>query len=181
MAILGETMNVFYFDARFNALNAKLDFVNALKYLENLYVTEPKIELLNSLVFASWYYYIEGDINQQPLTYDYKYFFEAWKKYVELGISNFPYELSFCLIGGYTLILDGFQIDPTFEQKGKELLKLCYEKSTDANLRLLASYFLRKSDKDFKSWNELAKIKKTHFSDESVSSQYFNEVIKKKW
>lgn len=173
-------MKLFYTDAKLELLEEKLDFLNALKYLEKVFEQENTVQALNSLIFAAWHYYIEGDVNQKPLTYDWKYFRDMWKKYIDLGHLKYNDNDSFCLISGYTLLLNGIDLGSLYEKNGIESIKKCYEKTSDENLKLLASYFLRKSDKEFKYWENLKQLKVEIFNDKSLSSKYFNEIILKK-
>lgn len=168
-------MGLFYFNDTIEKYERELDFINVIKELEKEYRKTKSIDVFNTIIADSWYFYIEGDVNQTPKNYDWKFLFNKWREYIEIGLKNYFNNDKFCLIAGYTLILHGFEINERYEKKGLELLQKCANNSTDNNIKRLAEYFVN-NENGITDTIEPTIIKKL-FDNKSIIDNYFIGIL----
>lgn len=167
-------MNFFYFDEKIKKYEKELDFSPVISYLEEIFNQKPSEDILVTLIGSSWYYLVEGDVNQSPQNYDWKYFLDKWKQYIDIGIAKFNNSEKFCYIAGYTLSLHGIYISPEYEKKGKQLMCRCAEIATTPQIVELSQTFIAKSCK----YRKLDKQSiMAMFPSESLPDKYFKEII----
>ena len=176
-------MSLFYIDENIINNENELNFNFVIDYLEKRFEIKHNIDLLVSLIGNSWYYFIEGNINQSPIEYNPEKFLCKWKKYIDIGLNEFNENPTFCLIAGYTLMLHGFFIDPSYEKVGIKLLENCSKSHADLNLIQLSKYWLfnynaKKYKLDKKI--DLNKVCDNLFNSKTLLDKYFREILKRK-
>ena len=124
---------MFYFDGTLKKYELEYSWDEALVYLEELFLSNPSYEKLNSLVGFAWYYLIEGPIDSGKYNEDENNIaLDIWERYIGVGLEQYLNITSFCFIAGYTLLMHGFYIDKykcDYEQIGLDLLKKSYNSS----------------------------------------------------
>lgn len=169
---------MFYFDEYLKKRESEYAWDKALAYLENLFVKERKVSILNSLIGFSWYYLIEGPIDSREYGNDENQTaLEVWEKYLEIGFKDYAQEPSFCFIAGYTLLMHGFYISNyrrNSEEKGKELLSLAARNNENigeiANLIIVMNSQKKYEPNKYKlKYNNL-------FNNGSLLDNYFKEL-----
>ena len=176
-------MSLFYNDENIIKNENELKFNLVIDHLEERFKIQNDTKTLITLIGFSWYYFIEGDVAQNPIDYDSTKFFNIWKKYIDIGLNNFSEKPEFCLIAGYTLMLHGFYIDIAYERIGVQLLEKCLKLGTNDDLIELSKYWLynhnsRKYKVDKKI--NLNKICNNLFNSNTFLDKYFNEILKTK-
>lgn len=87
---------MFYFDKNIEAYEAECSWDKVLAYLEEMFIHEQKISIINSLVGYAWYYLIKGPIDSGKYENDENHCaLEVWSKYLKIGINRFSNDLSF--------------------------------------------------------------------------------------
>ena len=173
-------MSLFYIDENVLNYEKELNFNLVIDFLEKRFEIKHNIDLLVSLIGNSWYYFIEGNVNQTPIEYDSDKFLSKWKKYIDIGLNEFSEDPTFCLIAGYTLMLHGFYIDPSYEKLGVQLLEKCSKSSTNSNLLRLSKYWLfNQNPKKYKLDKKinLNIICQSLFNSNTLLDKYFNEIL----
>lgn len=172
---------IFYFDKRIKELESEMRFNDSLFYLESLYIKNHSIEILNSLIGFSWYYFIEGPIESKRYDKeDTTKSFEYWKKYVDEAINNFyNCEASTLFICGYTLSLHGFFLEKTYEQKASLFIKQSLENCKDESLfELIKTFQAMSNQKKYKPLKISDKYLMDLFDTNSLIGKYFIEIYK---
>lgn len=176
---------MFYFDEKLKNFEDNKDFNNALFYLESLYGKNNSVEILNSLIGFSWYYFVEGPIDSGKYDReDTTIAREFWKKYIDKVIGSGDGDFSdidpsTLYICGYTLSLHGLFLDGEYEQIGSRLMKMARETCHDEALSELINIFLtmekQRRYKPLKvSDNSLSRL----FDENSLIGEYFLELYK---
>lgn len=171
-------MSLFYFDDKLESYESSFQWDQALEYLQDLFVHNDSIPLLNSLVGFSWLYLTEGPVISQKFEDDPSVLpLAVWKKYIDFGIltaSSNPY---FNFIAGYTLSLSGLYISSEYESMGTTLMMKCSHLAGDKPLKELADYFLinEESTKYIPLTNGKAICQKL-FGGKSLLDRYFSEL-----
>ncbi len=173
-------MSFFYYDNIIRKYEEELNFTPIICHLENLFRISPNEDLLTTLIGASWYYYIEGNVNQLPVNYDQQLYLRKWKQYIEYGDKKFNESEKFCYIAGYTLSLHGFHIGKSYEKSGLILMKKCFEICTNKNLKIIAQNFIEneeiKINKKYKAIQNSQNICNELFPSNSMLDSYFKEM-----
>ncbi len=166
-------MNLFYFDDYLKEYEKNFLWNDALNYLERLYEGNSTINILSSLIGFSWYYAVEGRVESQQYDdmscYD---SLEIWKKYIDVGLTEYNDNPQFCFIAGYTLSLHGFFINEQYEQKGHWLIQKCFSLSHDGHLKEIANNLLCNMKKK-KRLKDSESICRDLFPSESLLDKYF--------
>lgn len=168
-------MSLFYFDEEMNEYERKLNFNPIIYMLENKFKKNKDSTTLATIIGCSWYYLIEGSVNQTPFNYDSVFLLNKWKEYVDIGIGNFQNFPDVCLITAYTLNLHWFYLGKEYEKIYSDLYKKSIEISRDNNVGQLASYFLK--HKLYTKINNSKKICQDLFPAESILDKYFREIL----
>ena len=166
---------MFYFDQIVKKYEKSFSWDNVLTYLEERFLKESNVFVLNSLIGFSWYYLIEGPIDSGKYQNDENELALAiWKKYIDIGIQTACDNQYFNFIAGYTLSMNGFLINSEYESKGILFMKNCYEISDDLSLKLLADNFLKNEKcKKHVPLKNSKKICADIFSGDSLLERYF--------
>ena len=170
-------MNLFYEDLTLSELEKKLDYSSIIKVLEKKFSVNEDVKIINSLVAYSWFFFIEGDVNQKPLNFDPNFFLAKWKYFIDKGLEKFADESLFCLIAGYTLKLHGFYISSEYEFLGSKLLNKCVRLSSNNDIKELASYWLKDSKKSKKI--NINSIAYSLFDGNLLLNKYFVDLLTK--
>lgn len=172
-------MSIFYYDNKINEFEKKLNYNRIIEYLEDSFAINKKVEILNTLIAYSWYFAVEGDVNQEPLNYSAEYFLIKWKIYLEKGIKEFQNDLSFNIIASYTLRLHWFYLGENFEKLSKELTENSVKNLKESHLENLAKHlFCNSLNKNkHKKLENVEKICNKLFPTNSILDSYFREII----
>lgn len=171
---------MFYFDKNIKRFESEYSWDKALTYLENLFLNQPNIKIINSLIGFSWFYLIEGPIVSKKYDKDENILaLDIWKKYLKIGLNNYKEDPAFCFIAGYTLLLHGFYIDEyntNSELIGIALLKKATN-TTNVNLKELVNLILKiQRQKKYESLKMNKKALDELFNHDSLLEQYFKEL-----
>lgn len=170
---------IFYYDNEIKEYEEMLNFTPVIISLENKYKKNKDSQILVTLLASAWYYFLEGQVNQNPINYDDKFLFGKWKYYIDIGLNDFCNDPIFCLIAGYTLLLHGFYFDLQYEKKGLELIKNCLIISDDRMTKQLAEHFINGSSKNsYKKLENAKEICNKMFPTKSILDNYFREILK---
>lgn len=173
-------MSFFYYDSKIRENEKKLNFTPVIKHLESLFQISPNIDILVTLIGTTWFYFIEGNINQSPIDYDWEFYQNKWKQYIDVGWENFNDYEKFCYIAGYTLSLHGFYINENYEQIGLTFMKKCFEISTTKEIKVLAEYFIQNAIKRKKlNQSAINEACQNLFPTDSILDSYFKEIYMK--
>ena len=135
---------MFYFDERLQEYEQRFAWDSALSYLEDKFVAEPHINILNSLIGFSWYYLTEGPLISKKFCNDPNTAaLGTWKKYIDIGLTKYSSNPYFNFIAGYTLSFNGFYISNLYESKASILMRNCFNGTSDMLLKQLSDNFLR--------------------------------------
>ncbi|GHU98709.1 hypothetical protein FACS1894211_02890 [Clostridia bacterium] len=168
-------MNLFFSDEKMIEFENLLDFNAEIVYLEEVYSQKKSVQLLTTILTLSWYYAIEGNVNQNPANYDQLFFLSKWREYIAIGIKDYFGSFEFCLLAGYTLSLHGFYLLGHMDAVGQALISKSKTLATKEEERLLSSFF--ENRKGFKEKEKLLQLKEKLFSGEVLINRYFNEII----
>lgn len=174
-------MSFFYYDSIIRENEEKLNFKPIIKHLESLLKKSLNIDILVTLIGSSWFYCIEGDVNQSPIDYVWDFYLSKWKQYIDFGFEKYSNNDKFCYIAGYTLSLHGLYISEEYEKNGLMLIKKCFEICEDNNLKTLAQNFIE-NENNYKKYKPLKNsliIIKDLFPNNSMLDIYFREIYLK--
>ena len=140
---------MFYCDKEIREFEEKLNYSPIINKLKEKYTMQGEIIFLNSIIAYSWYYLVEGDVNQMPINYDWKFLLDNWKKYIDIGIEENITSPYFYFIVGYTLDLHGDYISQDYQEKGKKFMEKCLiiKENSEIN-RLARKFLLNENDKE---------------------------------
>lgn len=171
---------MFYFDKNLKQFESEYSWDKALTYLENLFLNQQNIKILNSLIGFSWYYLIEGSIDSKKYGKDENIrALDIWKKYLKIGLNNYNDNPTVCFIAGYTLLLHGFYIDEY--STNSELIGInLLEKATgtnDSDLQELSNLILKlEKQKEYKPLKLKKETLDSLFDNDSLLEKYFKEL-----
>lgn len=173
---------MFYFDKELKEYETTCSFASALQYLEKKYKKQKNADLLNSLIASSWYYFIEGPVdNKKYEKENTSYSFGVWKKYTQEVASSNDYEATTLYICGYTLSLHGFLIDEKMENIGKQLINKALTVCHDNNLKeLIMAFIAMDNQKKYRPIKLSDSTLSSLFNAESMVGRYFIELYKQK-
>ena len=171
---------MFYFDVNLKNYESEFSWDKALLYLEDLFLSNPSYNKLNSLVGFAWYYLIEGPVDSKKYEKDENVIaLDIWEKYLRIGVEQYLNVPSFCFISGYSLLLHGFLIEEyksNYKQFGLDLLKKA-NKSTDCCLKEIVNLVLEyQKQKKYKSLTVKREVLQQLFPGESLLEKYFKEL-----
>lgn len=171
-------MRMFYFDDYIDAYEKELNFYPIIVYLEKHFKKSRDIVFLTTLIGSSWYYLVEGSVNQDPVDYDWRKFLAKWKEYADLSLKEYFDNEYVCFILGYTLYLHGIYIDVNYEEKGKELIERCHKISTTKEIKILSDYLYLES-KERKKINQYDMNEACYklFPTTSILDSYFKMIF----
>lgn len=165
-----KTMRILYYDEVIQQYENKLEFRLAINYLEKLFSQRNEVQILNSLIAYSWFYFVEGGLLKKNIEVEeIDFLFESWKKYFLLGEEKYSENSEFSLIVGYILSIHGFYLDIVdYQKQSIQML----QSVNDKNLELLAKYFITgQKTEDFEfACREL-------FPSDSMLDKYFREIL----
>lgn len=171
---------MFYFDANLKKYELQFLWDKALLYLENLFLSNPTYDKLNSLVGFGWYYLIEGPIDSKKYEKDENNIaLSIWIKYLNVGLKKFYNEPSFCFIAGYTLMLHGFYVETyksNYEQVALDLLKKASNSTVDNLKEIVNIIFEYKKQKKYRRLKVKLEVLEQIFRGESLIEKYFKEL-----
>ena len=173
-------MSIFFYNDIISKYEKESNYYPIIEYLESMSKKTKDDTILATLIGASWYYFMEGDVNQAPINYDWQKFLIKWKQYVDLSLEKYTDNEKICFVLGYTLDLHGFCIDESYCKKGKELMKRCFEITTTNEIKILVERFLLNPKKQ-KALNQ-SKINdacKKLFPTDSILDSYFKKIYMK--
>lgn len=177
-------MSFFYYDSIIRENEEKLNFTPIIKHLESLFQISSNVDILVTLIGATWFYHIEGNVNQSPIDYDWEFYQNKWKQYIDFGCKNFNDCEKFCYIAGYTLGLHGFYIGENYEKNGLTLMKKCFKICEDDNLKALAQNFIENAKINnyakYITLDNAVNICKELFPNNSMLDMYFKEIFLKR-
>lgn len=136
-------MVVFYSDENIRLKEVELDFKSVIEIVEEKFNDTNHPVYLATLIGYSWFFYIEGDINNQSVEYKWEYYLEKWKHYISLGIKNFGTEANICWIIGYSIYLHWIHLGPKYQNVGIEMLKLSHKLSQNDMLKSITSCIIK--------------------------------------
>lgn len=173
---------MFYFDETLKTFEKGYAWDKALIYLEELFIKQHTISILNSLIGFSWYYMIEGPIDSLQYEKDENTLaLDVWKKYLKVGMDEFGSDFSFCFIAGYTILLHGFLIKEcktNNELIGIDLLKRA-TKTENLYLKELSEYIIHmQQQKKYKPLIVNREIVEKLFTNDSLLENYFKEIYR---
>lgn len=171
---------MFYFDVNLKNFEAECSWDKALLYLENLFLSIPTYDKLNSLVGFAWYYLIEGPIDSKKYEKDENIVaIDIWKKYIDVGLEQYPNNSGFCFIAGYSILMHGFYLDEykmNYQQVGIELLNKAIH-SADKNLQEVVNVILKHSkQRKYKPLKVKYEVLEQIFHGDSLLEEYFKEL-----
>ncbi len=171
-------MSMFYFDEIIKKYENNFSWDEALDYLENKFLKDTNMDIVNSLVGFSWYYLIEGPIDSGKYEKDEnENALSVWEKYINIGTQIAKDNQYFYFIAGYTLSLSGFIISPDYEIKGRLFMEKCYNIATDLSLKIVAHNFLKnENSKKYIPLENGRDICKKIFGGDSLLEKYFREI-----
>ena len=165
-------MRLFYFDEKMQEYERNLDFISEYKYLEQLYIEKPSSQIFLTLLAYSWYYLVEGDINQIPISYDWRFFESKFQEYVNLGLEKFHNDERIVCIMGYIIDLHWMYLGEQYENYGKKLLKYCIENANDRRINEMAHFWLDRNGTKLH-----VETVKELFETDSILDEYFRYVL----
>jgi len=168
-------MSLFYFDKKMNEYECKLDFNPIIILLEKKFSEKKDSKTLSTIIGCSWYYFIEGSVNQTPYNYDSDFLLGKWIEYLNIAIQDFGNCADVCLIVGYTLNLHWFYFGKEYEKKYTSFYERSIEISHEKNIGRLASYFLHHNYNS--QIDNLKIICDDLFPTESLLDRYFREIL----
>jgi hypothetical protein len=182
---IGGCMNLFYFDGIIKKYDEDLAVILLIEYLEKKYNKEKDLQALITLIGYSWYYFVEGGLLLKTLGKDELnstlFFLQSkWKKYTELGLQEYSNKPELCYIIGYTLGLDWFVVDQNYgDNRGIQLMRKCYDITTNENLKSLAKNFLDNSppNSKHKKLDNAKYICAELFPSDSELDKFFREIF----
>lgn len=72
-------MCLFYYDEDLYEAEKRQDLVAAINILLKKAESENNAKNLSTLLINAWFYYMEGDVNTSPISYDADLFMSVWK------------------------------------------------------------------------------------------------------
>ena len=166
-------MCLFYYDEDLYEAEKRQDLVAAINILLKKAESENNAKNLSTLLINAWFYYMEGDVNTSPISYDADLFKSVWKSSIDRGLKEFSNSDCFCFAAGYTLNLHGFYFDLEYESLGYGLMEKCRSLTLDDRLLGIANYYLENKKFHYKNRDYY----KTLFSNNSIIDKYFCEMI----
>lgn len=176
MDILGVKMSLFYFDNDIRIAEEKLDFSSAILRTESLLKHSEDSKYVATLIINAWFYFVEGDVNRNPINYQWQFFKEKWQQYIDTGLTLYDTKSDVCFAAAYTLGLHGFLLGESYTKLSDVLYKRCIRYCNDSSLLELADYYYNK--KNARSFPNKIKICSDLFPNPSLIDAYFNDVIK---
>lgn len=172
---------MFYFDEVIRKFEKGYCWDKALIHLEKIYVNQPDVNIINSLVGFSWYYLIEGPVDSHQFSQDSNELaLDIWKKYINIGLTKYKNDYSFCFIAGYTLLLHGFYIKEyqnNYESVGINLLQTA-SITDDPNLKQLVDCILKmQMQKKYKPLKIDSTVLDNLFDETPLLKKYFEEIF----
>lgn len=80
-------MSLFYFDNDIRIAEEKLDFSSAILRTESLLKHSEDSKYVATLIINAWFYFVEGDVNRNPINYQWQFFKEKWQQYIDTGLT----------------------------------------------------------------------------------------------
>lgn len=136
-------MEIFYYDEEIERLEKQLALNEAIRYIEQKFIQDKREDQLCALIGMSWYYFIEGEVNQNPKDYDWKELLDCWEKYVTLGLTEYSDCQAVQWIICYTLSLHGeIYLSTTLCIQSKEILQTLAQNTLSPTMKILVDYVL---------------------------------------
>lgn len=174
-------MSFFYFDDEMKGYEEQLNFNPIIQMLEVRFNNQRNPKILTTLIGCSWYYLLEGKVNQTPYNYDEDFLLSKWKQFVDIGISDFSQCADVCLIIAYTLNLLWFYLGKEYEKVYSELYRKSIEIGQDNNIGKLSSHlYLNSFTSRSKKYNRIEypdQICQDLFPTDSILDCYFREIL----
>lgn len=168
---------LFYSDLQIEEYEQKLEFSKAITYLEDKFRQNRSKELLLSIITFSWFYMVEGDVNQEPIEYNWEFFKTKLVNYLNLALKLYNNDERFCYIIGYILSINWEYLGQEYESLGKDYIKKCYEISSEEEIKFLVSSYMGKSFKVNEGF--LTTLCDELFPSSSIVDTYFKGIIEK--
>lgn len=175
-------MPVFYYDEKIRECEKDLNFSQVINYLEELFKEKENVQILNSLIAYSWYFFVEGSFLLKDDNFNGENYLLKWDLYLEYGQKRYFKFPEFLYVAGYTLGLHWFFLYPKYnETTGLALMKRCYDLNTDINLQVLSNNFIKNSSQSKRNiiLDNLKEISSKLFPSNSLIDQYFCSVLLK--
>lgn len=137
-------MSLFYFDEKIEYYEQKLDYSPIIQYLEDLYLSTGDEQKLITLIASAWYYMVEGDVNQKPINYNWKYLQSKLKFYIDLGLKTLIEDERFDFVIGYILDLHWMYLGDEYNGLGLKLMQKCNDVCKNNCIKALVLNFLKK-------------------------------------
>ena len=175
-------MSIFYVDKQLLEFEHNCAWDEALEYLANLYNESPSPNLLCTIIGCSWYYLIEGPVEEGSYNLDTcKNAMDIWKKHVDIGLFLYSMNPYVSFIAGYTLTLHGFFLDAEYEEsyeaKGLSLMRKCLELSDGLSLRKIVEHFLKNEKSKKLLYLQNGKnLSQDLFGEDLLIEKYFREI-----
>lgn len=173
-------MPIFYYDKKIKDLELNSKFSEIIDYLETLFIKEDDVHKLASLIVYSWYFFIEGGFLLSDNNFDDEFYISKWSFYLNYGEKKYSNVPEILFISGYTLGLHWFFLDSKYNKKtGIELMKHCYEISSDLSMKKLSNYFIHNDLKSKKNivLEQASEICNELFPSDSMIDRYFRSVL----
>lgn len=173
-------LTMFFYDDKIKQYESLLDYDAILQYLESI-VGINQNEIIPTIIGYAWYFCDEGDVNVQPKQYNYEFYLQTWKKYIDIGIEQYTGNAAFDFIAGYTLSLSGIYLDAfygvNYEKKGIILMEKCLQISNGTLIGQLAENFLlNEKSKKYIYMENCKSICDQLFDKGSLLDSYFREI-----
>lgn len=168
-------MSLLYLNEKILKYEEKLEFNNIIVELEKLYKEEKDERILITIFTYSWFFLVDGDINQSPIDYDWKFLKISWLSYLTYGLNMDLNSIEFNFMAGYTLYQSWIYLGEDFKNKANELLNKCILIDEFHLLSKIAYSIL--NNESFIIDNDL--ILKL-FPNNSILDNYFKEIFKQK-
>ena len=173
-------MPIFYYDVKLREYEIDLNLSRVINYLEEVFKKKENVQILNSLIAYSWYFFIEGSFLLKNDNFNGENYLLKWDFYLEYGKNKYFNVPEFLYVAGYTLGLHWFFLYPKYDEKtGLTFMKQCYEISSDIKLQALANNFIKNSSQRKKSniLEQSMYICSKLFPSNSLIDQYFRSVL----
>lgn len=171
---------MFYFDGNIKKYESEYSWDKSLLYLERLFQEQPTCEKLNSLVGFAWYYLIEGPIDSNKYEKDENVIaIDIWKKYIAIGLEQYPNNPGFCFITGYSILMYGFYLEEykiNYQEVGLDFLKEVNNYATDNLKEIVNVVFEYQKQKKYKPLKVKHEVLEQVFHGESLLEEYFKEL-----
>ncbi len=168
---------MFYIDNKILNMENNKEYVQIVKYLENLFLNDNNVDIIVSIVGYSWYLFVEGPcLFPEISNKDLEYLKTAWLKYHDMALTHYKDNDELYFILGYTFYLHGFYIKniTNNEQIGLGLISKSNSITKNDELKSIIEIFIKRSKN--KKTNKID-YSSSIFKTNSLLDMYFREMF----